>query len=216
MLWRIYKYTNIITGQSYIGQTTMNVNERAKKDGKGYGQGTPFREAIDKYSWSNFEQSILRLCTSQEEANQYERHFIEKYNTVYPNGYNLQSGGKKDTQHHELSKKKMTKSRSGKKRQPCSEELKQKISKSVKESMTPKVRQLISERTKEAMSKPEVREKFLEFCRTEDYRQMVSRSKKGNTNVRGKKWFNNGVKNVMDFSCPDGFVPGRVPNITQS
>ena len=27
---------------------------------------------------------------------------------------------------------------------------------------------------------------------------------------RGRKWFNNGVSNVMAFECPEGFMPGRI------
>lgn len=191
MIWRIYKYTNIITGQSYVGQTTMNVNDRARKDGKGYGQGTPFREAIDKYGFDNFEQSILRLCTLQEEADQYERYFIEKYNSVYPNGYNLESGGKAGQHLHIRTKQNISKSQT----ELMTVEHRQLISERTKEAMTPEVRQLISERTKEAMNKPEVR-------------QRMSESLKGN--LLGTKWWNNGVKNVRAYSCPEGFVPGRL------
>lgn len=28
--------------------------------------------------------------------------------------------------------------------------------------------------------------------------------------AKGKHWYNNGVKSVLAFSCPDGFVPGRI------
>ena len=70
-IWRIYCYTNVVTCQKYIGQTVKNVNKRAES-GTGYGEGTPFRNAIDEYGWDSFEQSILRLCTSQEDADYYE------------------------------------------------------------------------------------------------------------------------------------------------
>jgi len=91
-IWRIYKYTNIVTGQSYIGLTTQNVNRRFGGGGA-YKKNTPFRKAIDEYGPTSFEQSILRLCTTEEEAEEYERYFIEKFNTLYPNGYNVQLGG---------------------------------------------------------------------------------------------------------------------------
>ena len=83
--YHIYCYTNQITGQKYVGQTTQSLNKRAEK-GTLYRKGTPFREAIDKYGWLSFEQSILKICTSQEEADYYEKFFIEKYNTLFPNG----------------------------------------------------------------------------------------------------------------------------------
>ena len=31
---------------------------------------------------------------------------------------------------------------------------------------------------------------------------------KGNTNTKGRHWYNNGKINVMTKECPDGFVPG--------
>ena len=92
-LWRVYRYRNVLTDESYIGQTTQNVSERARK-GKHYKKGTKFRTAIDTYGWENFEQSILRLCTTQEDADYWEKFFIDKYDAIN-NGYNtcLGDGG---------------------------------------------------------------------------------------------------------------------------
>lgn len=92
-MFRIYKYTNIITGKSYIGQTIRCVNQRARRNGKGYKDQPIFYSDIQQYGWDNFEQSILRLCESKEDADYWERFFIEKYNTIFPNGYNYQIGG---------------------------------------------------------------------------------------------------------------------------
>lgn len=92
-LWRIYGYRSP-ENKWYIGQTIQNVNRRAKS-GAGYlVYLNPFAEAIMKYGWDNMEQNILRLCTSQEEANYWEKFYIDQYNSVYPNGYNIQEGGK--------------------------------------------------------------------------------------------------------------------------
>lgn len=38
---------------------------------------------------------------------------------------------------------------------------------------------------------------------SEEARKKMAESKKG------KKWFTNGVINVIDLTCPEGFVPGR-------
>ena len=40
----------------------------------------------------------------------------------------------------------------------------------------------------------------------------MSERQLGNTNVRGKKWWNNGQVNKMSVECPgEQWVPGRCP-----
>lgn len=36
--------------------------------------------------------------------------------------------------------------------------------------------------------------------------------KKHSDNVKGRKWFTNGIISVMDYECPPGFWPGRIIN----
>lgn len=118
-LWRIYRYRNVLTDESYIGQTTKNVNERAK-NGKGYSKGTKFRDAIDTYGWDTFEQSILRLCTTQEDADYWEKYFIDKYDAIN-NGYNIRLGDggsctlDKHWNHTEEARRKISESKVGEK-----------------------------------------------------------------------------------------------------
>lgn len=46
---------------------------------------------------------------------------------------------------------------------------------------------------------------------TESAKQKISeKMKKIVTWTKGRKWYNNGEVSVMDFSCPTGFVPGRI------
>lgn len=45
---------------------------------------------------------------------------------------------------------------------------------------------------------------------SEEIRKKISDSKKGNTSIKGQKFFNDGTKNVVAFECPEGFVPGRL------
>ena len=46
--------------------------------------------------------------------------------------------------------------------------------------------------------------------RTATTKIKMSKAKLGNTNVRGTRWWNNGIKNTRAKDCPDGFVPGRL------
>jgi hypothetical protein len=47
---------------------------------------------------------------------------------------------------------------------------------------------------------------------TEETKKIMSERQLGNTNVRGKKWWNNGQVNKMSVECPgEQWVPGRCP-----
>ena len=42
-------------------------------------------------------------------------------------------------------------------------------------------------------------------------RKKISEALKGKpTCIKGKHWYNNGVKNILAKTCPEGFVPGRI------
>ena len=94
----IYKYTNLINGKVYIGQST-NILKREKyhygsmcnkKDKRYY---TYFYSSMRKYGYDNFKFEILELC-SKEELNKKERYYIKLYNANnHKFGYNLTDGG---------------------------------------------------------------------------------------------------------------------------
>ena len=46
--------------------------------------------------------------------------------------------------------------------------------------------------------------------RSEEAKEKMREAAKGNTNTKGKHWFNNGEINIMAKECPPGFVPGRL------
>lgn len=63
-----------------------------------------------------------------------------------------------------------------------------------------------SEETKKKMSEAWAYDKHF----TIKTREKISKLKKGNKNVRGKHWYNNGIKNIMSNECPPGFVSGML------
>ena len=88
----IYKYTSP-SGKSYIGQTIYSLKERAKTSkGIGYSNCTIFFRAIQKYGFENFKWEVLGEFLI-ENLDEKEKYFIEKENTLQPNGYNIKSGG---------------------------------------------------------------------------------------------------------------------------
>lgn len=66
-----------------------------------------------------------------------------------------------------------------------------------------------SEETKRKMSEAAKGRTF-----SEETRKKLSEAAKGkhigNTNTKGKHWYNNGIINIMAKECPDGFTPGQL------
>nr|DAP31400.1 MAG TPA: intron associated endonuclease [Caudoviricetes sp.] len=87
----IYKYTSP-SGKSYIGQTIRSLRERAGHNGKLYKGSYEFYRAIKKYGFDNFEVEILAEVPKQQ-LDKAEIKYIQLFNTLIPNGYNISAGG---------------------------------------------------------------------------------------------------------------------------
>ena len=89
----IYKITNKINGKSYIGQTTNYQRRFREHRNKGYGEepNKPLYNAFDKYGIDNFDFEVIEDLT--ENYNEREKYWIQYYNTLLPNGYNIEPGG---------------------------------------------------------------------------------------------------------------------------
>lgn len=105
-MYKIYKYTNLINGKIYIGQTKSSLKRRAQKNGDNYRGSTYFYNAIQKYGWENFQSEIIKDNLSCEEANYWEEYFISYFDSTNPEiGYNLSLGGNNKTMSEETKKK---------------------------------------------------------------------------------------------------------------
>ncbi len=156
----IYKHTSP-SGKSYIG-ITNNYQKRCRQhkvNAQDFNyECIRFELAIRKWGWDNFEHTILEENLNLEESCRKESLYIKIYDSLSPNGYNLQTGGghychseetrlkmsldkkgrpspNKGKKFSEESKLKM--SISAKNRKPISEETRLKISEGIKNSMTP-------------------------------------------------------------------------------
>jgi len=91
----IYKATNKITNKVYIGQTTHTLDKRIKnhiKESKIYSNRT-FMLSINKYGVDNFMFETIDSANNLDELNDKEIYWIDFYNSVSPNGYNITGGG---------------------------------------------------------------------------------------------------------------------------
>ena len=105
----IYKITNLINQKVYIGQAVSHILNHKKY--RPYGMEGRFRchiseafsskkkqchylnSAIRKYGSSNFSLELIKNC-KLEDSDKIESEEILKNNSLFPNGYNLNTGGK--------------------------------------------------------------------------------------------------------------------------
>ena len=91
----IYCSTNNLNGKKYIGQTknTLEYRKQEHINQAKRKQGFYFHKALLKYDF-DFYWEVLKTCSSQDELDNEEKSYIEKYDTFNSHkGYNLTSGG---------------------------------------------------------------------------------------------------------------------------
>ena len=104
----IYKYTNLVNGKVYIGQTIQELKERHSKHisvafGKENGHGYDYliHKALRKYGVDNFTLEVIDRVDNAL-LNDKEREYIAFYNS-YEKGYNMTPGGESKPEDFPLS-----------------------------------------------------------------------------------------------------------------
>lgn len=118
----IYKITNLQNGKLYVGQAVSHILNHKRY--RPYGMEGRFRchiseafsqktkqchylnSAIRKYGKESFKVELIKIC-SIEDADKSETEEILKNNSLFPNGYNLTTGGL-SSKHTEESKKRVS------------------------------------------------------------------------------------------------------------
>ena len=164
----VYLTTNLITSRKYVGSHETNNLE------DGYlGSGVYIKNSLKLHGKEMFTREILEECDKIQDARLLEESYIDKYNTLYPTGYNMSvtgGFGSHGGKHSDETKRKMSKSATGKKR-IFSEEHKRKLSKAAK-----KWHEEVgfSEETKEKMSESNKGRKYTP--------EQIKNYKRGNKN----------------------------------
>lgn len=114
----IYKITNNATSKCYIGQTVSHRKNKNKYRPFGHigrfndhiseaicntkkNQCQYLNNAIRKHGKESFVVVLVETCEVRK-LDERESYYIEKYDTLYPNGYNLTKGGK-TTEHIKIN-----------------------------------------------------------------------------------------------------------------
>ena len=124
------------------------------------------------------KEVYLKTCYTQEELDEWEKYFIFLYDTLWPNGYNLQEGGNGGVPCEETRRK------MGESKKNMSEEVRKKISESLKgKTLSEEVRNKISESLKGKQFSEETRRKLSDANKgktlSEEVRKKMSDAKKG-------------------------------------
>ena len=88
----IYKITSP-SGKVYVGQTIRSFEKRMQEHKREYSECTLLKRAIDKYK-DEMKYEIIEDNVPQEQLDEREIYWIKELNSLAPNGYNCNSGGK--------------------------------------------------------------------------------------------------------------------------
>ena len=100
----IYKITNKIDKKIYVGQTIGDLETRWKGHLKKGSHCRYLSSAIKKYGVHNFEFKLVCI-TFDNLLDNMEIKYIEQYNSLVPNGYNLRLGGNSGRHNAETKQK---------------------------------------------------------------------------------------------------------------
>lgn len=230
----IYKIQNKINGKVYIGQT-KEVERRFRQHLRSLRSNSHFnphlQRAWNSYGEENFSFDLVDDFTEQlsdadpntmeKVLDKAEKLWISYYKaTDEKHGYNLSTGGDGATllgpyngmfgrNHSESSKKLMSQHRRGKCQGKDNPRYGKKLSEATKKKISLANRgRTPSEETRRKMSESAKKQPHLPH--SIETRQKISRK---NT---GKKWYTDGIKNVVAYTCPDGFYLGKAPSENRS
>jgi group I intron endonuclease len=118
----IYKIVNLTTNKIYVGQAVSHILNHGRYRPYGHmgrfkchiseafsskkNQSHYLNNSIRKYGVDDFECELIEYCECND-ADEREKYYINKYNSLYPYGYNLKNGGKTFI-HTEESKKRVS------------------------------------------------------------------------------------------------------------
>ena len=153
----IYCLINRINGKKYVGMTSQRLNNRWRR-GKGYRGCEAIEQAFKEYGWESFEHIVLMEGLSFENACEEEKRFIKEFGCRYPDGYNIDGGGRKKRDIADRTKQKIGEKNRGRK---ASEETRAKMSAAQKGRVVSKeAREKISAANKGRVFSEESRKKM--------------------------------------------------------
>lgn len=113
----IYRISNDFDENVYVGQTWGTIKARFSRHCMvGQSNCVHLIRAIQLHGKERFKIECLLVTHTQEMADHWERHFIERYDSI-ANGYNCREGGSRG-KHNDESRRKLAEKATGRKHTP--------------------------------------------------------------------------------------------------
>lgn len=111
----VYQIRNLVTGECYIGQTAQMPQERlfVHLSGGAYSSRLVYEASLE-YGAEALKLELLECGIEADRLDQAEIHSIASFNTLYPYGYNLKTGGKGGGRNCQETRRKMSESHKSK------------------------------------------------------------------------------------------------------
>ena len=145
MVGYIYLITDTTNGMKYTGKHHYHIE--GQLDPNYHGSGVIIKNIYKKRP-ETLKEEYIKTCYSEEEMCSDEQYYIEVFDTLWPNGYNLTKGGDGEIKCEDV-RKKISETMKGKHR---SEETRKKISKKLKGRPSPIKGKQHSEETRRKIS----------------------------------------------------------------
>lgn len=102
-IYSLYKITNLLNNKHYIGITNREPEKRFSEH-KRPGANSFIGKAIQVDGVENFTFEVLLTNIEDKDISESECEYIEKYNSLLPNGYNADLGGVEYHKHSDYIK----------------------------------------------------------------------------------------------------------------
>ena len=95
----VYAFRNKLNGKVYVGQSKNVMTRRVQHERGDTSNSRRFHNAMQKYGAEGFDWVVLEFCDI-DQLNEREAYWVQKLDSLHPNGYNLTSGGGAFQKHH--------------------------------------------------------------------------------------------------------------------
>lgn len=196
----IYKVTNLVNGMYYIGQhQTKNPCDEYM------GSGLMLENAKNKYGIEKFVKTIMFDFATRDEMLKKEIELVQPKDCYHSNPmcYNLATGGQGGNLGPEVSRR-ISEAVSGEKNGMYGKKLTNKTLKKISDKLKGHPNYTHKGWHQSNDTRRRISESHMGITHTEETKEKLRNL------VLGRHWYNNGIEESQTFTCPDGWIRGRL------